>query len=105
MNKNRKGFNMKKLVALFLTMVLLLSLAVGVVAEEDVIFETDIIYPDGVIWNLSKVTLVLKYIAGWDVELNIDNFDANFNDYLDLDDVTIMLRFIAGWDIDVFLPE
>lgn len=78
---------MKKLVALFLTMVMLLSLAGGVAAEEGK-------------YTLSDVTNVLKYVAGWGDKYRLDSYDYDGNGTVSLYDATCILKAIVGWDED-----
>lgn len=47
--------------------------------------------------NLADVTLVMKYIAEWDVSLDTDLADVNGNGRIGIDDVSMMLKLIAGW--------
>jgi len=73
----------KRITALFLIMVLLLSLASGVVAE--------------IAYTLSDVTNVLKYVAGWGDEYYRDSYDYNGDGKANLFDATCILKDIAGW--------
>ena len=49
--------------------------------------------------NLSDVTLMLQYIAKWDVSVNENAADANADGSVNLSDVTLMLQYIAKWDV------
>ena len=51
--------------------------------------------------NLSDVTVILKYIAKWDVELNTYVCDVNNDGAVNLADVTQMLKYIAKWDVEL----
>ena len=54
---------------------------------------------DGFI-NLTDVSLLLKYFAGWNVD--VEDNDLSHNDFnrdgeVNIDDVLLMLKYIAGW--------
>ena len=51
--------------------------------------------------NISDVSLMLKYIAKWDVAVKTASADANADGYLSLADAAQMLKFIAKWDVTV----
>lgn len=53
---------------------------------------------DGTV-NLSDVTLMMQYIAGWDVLLDEQTSDRSRNGRVDLEDVSYALKFIAGWNV------
>ena len=74
----------KRITVLFLTMVILLSGAVGVAAEE--------------LYTLSDVTNVLKYTAGWGDEYYKLSYDYNCDGTVNIHDATCILKMIAGWD-------
>lgn len=47
--------------------------------------------------NLGDVSLILKYIAKWDVTLDTDA--ATVDGKINLADVALTLKYIAGWDV------
>jgi len=49
--------------------------------------------------NLSDVSLLLKYIAKWDVEINHDLSDVNDDGKINLSDASLILKYIAKWDV------
>ncbi|MBE6708761.1 MAG: hypothetical protein E7578_05920 [Ruminococcaceae bacterium] len=49
--------------------------------------------------NLTDVSLMLKYIAKWDVTIIYYIADINGDDKVNLNDVTLVLQKIAGWDM------
>lgn len=50
--------------------------------------------------NLSDVTLLMKHIAGWGVEIEIANADVNEDGKINLSDVTRLMQVIAGWTFE-----
>ena len=54
--------------------------------------------PFEIIYGLSHVSLTLKYIAGWDVDIiNFIALDADKNNEINLSDIVCMMKKIAGW--------
>ncbi len=49
--------------------------------------------------NLADVSLILKYIAKWDVELNTSAADVTADGKVNLADVSLLLKYIAKWDV------
>jgi len=49
--------------------------------------------------NLADVSLMLKYIAKWDVEMDTDAADVTGEGKINLGDVSLMLKYIAKWDV------
>lgn len=49
--------------------------------------------------NLSDVSLMLKHIAGWSIELDTYAADVNDDEKINLSDVSLVLKHIAGWDV------
>ena len=49
--------------------------------------------------NLADVSLMLKYIAKWNVELDLDAADVTGDSKVNLGDVSLMLKYIAKWDV------
>lgn len=48
--------------------------------------------------NLGDVSLILKYIANWEVSPNLDAADVTGDGAVNLSDVTLLLKYIAKWD-------
>ena len=72
----------------------------GMVAQNAII--TNIAYGDanfdGKI-NLSDVSILLQFIASWDVVINEFAADTNADGKINLSDVSLILQYIAGWDV------
>ena len=49
--------------------------------------------------NLSDVTLLLRYMLGWNVDADVSAADVNGDGNITLRDATLLLQFIAGWDV------
>lgn len=49
--------------------------------------------------NLADATLLLKYLASWDVTINAAAADVNVDDAISLADATLLLKYLAGWDV------
>ena len=49
--------------------------------------------------NLSDVSLLLQYIANWNVKVNEFTSDSNCDTTINLSDVTLLLQYIAGWNV------
>lgn len=49
--------------------------------------------------NLSDVSVILQFIASWDVLINEFAADANADGKINLSDVSLLLQYIAGWDV------
>jgi len=49
--------------------------------------------------TLADVSLMLKHIAKWSVELNLDAADVTGDGKVNLADVSLMLKYIARWDV------
>ena len=49
--------------------------------------------------NLSDVSLLLQYIANWNVTVNEFTADTNGDTKINLSDVTLLLQYIAGWNV------
>ena len=49
--------------------------------------------------NIRDAALVLQYIAGWDVEINLAAADADGNGSINIRDAALILQYIAGWDV------
>ncbi len=97
---------MKKLIAFILASVMLVScIGVSVFAEDDKIAVGDL-NRDGK-FNLSDVTLILKYIAKWnlgDREFFEVAGDFNSDGKVDIGDVSSYLRWIAYGGLTYVVP-
>jgi len=51
--------------------------------------------------NISDVSLILKYIAKWDVTLRRASADANVDGKVNLTDASHMMKYIAKWDVNI----
>lgn len=49
--------------------------------------------------NLNDASLVLKYIADWNLTLDLDAADANGDGKVTLSDVSLILKYLSGWDV------
>lgn len=49
--------------------------------------------------NGKDSTLLLQYLADWDVEINMDAADVNGDDRVDGKDATLLLQYLADWDV------
>ena len=86
----------KRILGIILAALMLLASTVSVFAADDV-------HPgdanlDGRL-NLSDCSLILKYIAKWDVEINHDLSDVNDDGKINLSDASLILKYIAKWDV------
>ncbi len=49
--------------------------------------------------NLNDITVILKYIAKWDVDIANEAADVNGDGRVNINDITLMLKCVAGWDV------
>lgn len=49
--------------------------------------------------NLADVSLALKYVARWDVNIDLDAADVTGDGKVNLSDVSLVLKYIAKWDV------
>ena len=49
--------------------------------------------------TLDDVVLLAQYVAGWDVEPNLNLANVNGDDDITLDDVVLLAQYVAGWDV------
>ena len=54
--------------------------------------------------DLADVSAMLKYIAGWDINICVPAADVDDGGKVNLADVTTLLKYIAGWDISLCSP-
>lgn len=53
---------------------------------------------DGIV-DMRDVTLLRRYVAGWDIDVNVENGDVNADGIVDMKDITLLRRYVAGWDV------
>ena len=51
--------------------------------------------------DLSDVTFIAQYFAGWDVDCNTDALDVNGDGAVNLKDLIHLARYVAGWDVEL----
>ncbi len=51
--------------------------------------------------DILDALLVLKFDAGWDVEVNMANADVNADGSVDILDALVILQYDAGWDVEL----
>lgn len=56
---------------------------------------------DGIVNNRDAARL-LQYLAGWDVDYNIDALDVNGDGIINNRDAARLLQYLAGWDVELF---
>ena len=93
---------MKRFIVLLTVTAMVLSSVIGFSSANDTVLYGDC-NGDGSI-NLADVTLMLKYIAGWNVPVDFAAADLNVDDSITLSDVTILLKYIAGWHVIMGVP-
>ena len=56
---------------------------------------------DGVV-NTKDTTRLMRYLAGWDVEVNEAALDVNGDGVVNTKDTTRLMRYLAGWDVEIY---
>lgn len=56
---------------------------------------------DGVV-NSKDTTRLMRYLAGWDVEVNEAALDVNGDGEVNTKDTTRLMRYLAGWDVEIY---
>jgi hypothetical protein len=51
--------------------------------------------------NNQDVTLLLKYVLGWDVEVVDGALDVDGSGKVNNQDVTLLLKYVLGWDVEI----
>ena len=51
--------------------------------------------------NGKDVTALSRYLAGWDVEINLQAANVNGDSVVNGKDVTVLSRYLAGWDVEL----
>ncbi len=53
--------------------------------------------------NNHDATMLLRYLAGWDIpEINEYSLDVNGDGFVDDNDGITLLRYLAGWDVSIY---
>ena len=55
---------------------------------------------DGVL-NTKDVTRLMKYLAGWDVEVNEAALDVNGDGVVNTKDTTRLMKYLADWNVEI----
>ena len=55
---------------------------------------------DGVV-NTKDTTRLMRYLAGWDVEVNEAALDVNGDGVVNTKDTTRLMRYLANWDVEI----
>lgn len=55
---------------------------------------------DGIM-NSKDVTRLMRYLAGWDVEVNECALDINGDGVVNTKDTTRLMRYLAGWNVEI----
>ena len=80
----------------------LASIATATVAAQDAESPKSILYgdvnSDGSIDSLD-VTLLMKYLADWEVDLDLQAADVNMDGVVDSLDATLLMKHVADWDV------
>lgn len=96
---------MRKILSIILAAAMLCGMCI-VGAGADIIGTSTILGDadgDGFI-SLKDVSLVLRHIAGWDVQCLESNADVDLNGTVNLTDVSKLLWKVVYWGQDAFLP-
>ena len=48
---------------------------------------------------MADVLLLRKYLAKWDVTLDLVNADCNADDKINMADVLLLRKYLAKWDV------
>ncbi|MBE6534676.1 MAG: hypothetical protein E7678_06915, partial [Ruminococcaceae bacterium] len=56
---------------------------------------------DGAV-NSKDTTRLMRYLAGWDVEVNEAALDINGDGVVNSKDTTRLMRYLAGWDVEIY---
>ena len=55
---------------------------------------------DGIV-NTKDTTRLMRYLAGWGVEVNEAALDVNGDGVVNTKDTTRLMRYLAGWDVEI----
>lgn len=56
---------------------------------------------DGIV-NTKDTTRLMRYLAGWNVEVNEAALDVNGDGVVNTKDTTRLMRYLAGWDVEIY---
>ena len=51
--------------------------------------------------TIRDAALILQFIAGWDVEINLAAADVDDDKTVTIRDAALILQYIAGWDVEL----
>ena len=51
--------------------------------------------------DLTDVTIISQYMAGWDVDCNSAALDVNADGGVNLKDLVLLAQYVAGWDVQI----
>ena len=54
--------------------------------------------------KLDDAIMLRRYVADWDMEIDIRAGDVNGDGKIKLDDAIILRRYVAGWDVELISP-
>ncbi len=52
--------------------------------------------------DTKDTTRLMRYLAGWNVEVNEAALDVNGDGYKDTKDTTRLMRYLAGWNVEIY---
>ena len=52
--------------------------------------------------DLSDVTVMSRYLSGWDVDCNQAALDVNGDGRVNLNDLVHLAQYVAGWDVEIY---
>lgn len=97
---------MKKFLILILCLFVLVStINIGVTASGD--SSSTImgdVNSDGSV-NNTDLALLMKYINGWNITINIVAANTNGDSTINNKDYALLIRFINGWDVELSQPK
>lgn len=71
--------------------------------DESIAFIAGDVNCDGV-FNLKDASVLIKYLAGYDVSFELAASDVNGDSKTDMKDVSRMIRKLASWDVEICEP-
>ena len=71
--------------------------------DESIAFIAGDVNCDGV-FNLKDASVLIKYLAGYDVSFELAVSDVNGDSKTDMKDVSRMIRKLASWDVEICEP-
>ena len=52
--------------------------------------------------SIADVVLLMQFVAGWDVDCDVNAGDVNRDGDITLDDVVLLAQHVAGWDVVLY---